>query len=322
MADRNPRVLFVGRSRHRLPLPDWLAKKWDAIEEVIDYRVLGAAEAGSETRSERFRLSAAGAPARPRRRALLPQAPVPDSAPDRGVRTGCDRRGGSVRRSGGSARPPSCARATTPVIVEVHGDWRTFTRLYGSPARRLARSRSRIGSATFVLRRADATRALSGFTSGLIESVRGEPATAIFPTYSDLSAFVAEPVKPLPAQTGRRLRRDARGVQEHRRTGGRVATRGRRRAPRGATRDHRDGESAADRRRSDPRPPGSGRVSRAAAPGRHRSRARRGDAARAAVVARGPRPGDHRGVRPRQRCRRHGRRGRSSISSRTASRAS
>ena len=28
--------------------------------------------------------------------------------------------------------------------------------------------------------------------------MRGEPATATFPTYSDLSAFVAEPVQPLP----------------------------------------------------------------------------------------------------------------------------
>jgi glycosyltransferase involved in cell wall biosynthesis len=81
--------------------------------------------------------------------------------------------------------------------VEVHGDWRTFPRLYGSPARRLlAPVTDRISGA--VLRRADTTRALSGFTSSLIEDVRGEPATATFVTYSDLSAFVAEPVRPLP----------------------------------------------------------------------------------------------------------------------------
>ena len=40
-------MLFVGRGRYRLPLPAWLAKKWDAVEELIDYRVLGAAEPGS-----------------------------------------------------------------------------------------------------------------------------------------------------------------------------------------------------------------------------------------------------------------------------------
>ena len=43
--DVRPRVLFVGRSRYRLPLPAWLAKKWDAIEELVDYRVIGAARA-------------------------------------------------------------------------------------------------------------------------------------------------------------------------------------------------------------------------------------------------------------------------------------
>ena len=47
-AERLPRVLFVGRGRYSLPLSDSQAKKWDAIEKVIDYRVLGAAEPGSE----------------------------------------------------------------------------------------------------------------------------------------------------------------------------------------------------------------------------------------------------------------------------------
>ena len=44
--------------------PDWLAKKWDAVEQQLDYRFLGAAEAGSAFSDERFRLSP---PARPRR---------------------------------------------------------------------------------------------------------------------------------------------------------------------------------------------------------------------------------------------------------------
>ena len=198
MVDRNPRVLFVGRGRYRLPLPDWLAKKWDAIEEVIDYRILGAAEPGSGTRGERFRLSP---PAHPRaldgvlfylRLPFRIRRQIGEFAPDAIV--AADPFVGAAALLG-----RRLAGATTPVIVEVHGDWRTFTRLYGSPARRLVAPLSdRISE--FVLRRADATRALSGFTSGLIESVRGEPATAIFPTYSDLSAFVAEPVKPLPAR--------------------------------------------------------------------------------------------------------------------------
>jgi glycosyltransferase involved in cell wall biosynthesis len=193
----NPRVLFVGRGRHRLPLAAWLAKKWDAIEELIDYRVLGAAEPGSGT-TERFRLDA---PARPRaldgvlfyvRLPFRIRHQIQEFDPDVIVAT--DPLVGAAVLMG-----RRLARATPPLIVEVHGDWRTFPRLYGSPARRLlAPATDRIS--LFVLRRADATRALSRFTSSLIEDARGEPATAMFPTYSDLSAFVAEPVKPLPTR--------------------------------------------------------------------------------------------------------------------------
>jgi glycogen synthase len=52
--------------------------------------------------------------------------------------------------------------------------------------------------ARWSLRRADATRALSGFTSSLVETARGEPATRSFPTYTDLSACTAEPPATLP----------------------------------------------------------------------------------------------------------------------------
>jgi glycosyltransferase involved in cell wall biosynthesis len=198
MSDRNPRVLFLGRSRYLLPLPVWLAKKWDAIEEVIDYRVLGAAEPGGKTRNGRFRLRP---PARPRaldgvlfylRLPLGVRRQIHEFDPEAIV--AADPFTGAAALVG-----RSLARVTTPLIVEVHGDSRTFTRSYGSPARRfLSPVTDRISD--YALRRADATRGLSRFTSELIEGVRGEPATATFPTYSDLSAFVAEPVKPLPAR--------------------------------------------------------------------------------------------------------------------------
>ncbi len=196
MPDGNPRVLFVGRGRYRLPLPDSLARKWDAIEEVIDYRVLGAAEPGSDTRSERFRLSA---PARPAGldgalfHARLPfrvRRQIVDFAPDAIV--AADPFVGAAVLAG-----RRLAGVSTPVIVEVHGDWRTFTRSYGSAGRRLLSLLADL-VAERVLRRADATRALSRFTSSLVEEVRGEPATAAFPTYSDLSAFTERPVAPLP----------------------------------------------------------------------------------------------------------------------------
>ena len=191
-----PRVLFVGRARHRLPLPEWLTKKWDAFEEQLDYRILGAAEAGSPLRAERFRLSP---PARPRRldgilfhlrlpfrvarelREFQPRAVVA-SDPFIGAAVLAGR---------------TIARRQVPVIVEVHGDWRTFTRLYGSSWRKLlGASADRL--AVLALRRADATRALSRFTSSLIEDARGRPADGIFPTYSDLSAFTDDPLRELP----------------------------------------------------------------------------------------------------------------------------
>lgn len=195
MTDR-PRVLFVGRSRYRLPLPPWLAKKWDAVEQLVDYRIVGAADEGSELRAERFRLAA---PARPRKldgalfhlrlpfrvrdelRDFRPQAVVAADP--------------FVAAAVLAAR--ALARSDAKVIVEVHGDWHTFTRGYGSPFRRvLSPLTDRIAVAA--LRRADATRALSGFTSGLVQAARGRPASATFPTYSDLGAFTANPVRPLP----------------------------------------------------------------------------------------------------------------------------
>ena len=82
-------------------------------------------------------------------------------------------------------------------MVEVHGDPRTFTRAYGSPARRLV-SAPADAVARSGIRNADATRALSAFTSSLVAEVTGHPATACFPTYSDLAAFRDPPLVPVP----------------------------------------------------------------------------------------------------------------------------
>ena len=85
------------------------------------------------------------------------------------------------------------------VVVEVHGDWRTATRLYGSSRAKLlnplADSVSR-----FAVRRSDAVRALSRYTESLVEEVRGIPVTASFAAYMDLSVFTTRPVQPLPAR--------------------------------------------------------------------------------------------------------------------------
>ncbi len=83
------------------------------------------------------------------------------------------------------------------VIAEVHADWRTSTRLYGSPARRLL---GPLGDAlaSFALRRADAVRTVSPFTGELVRALGVEPASE-FPAYMPLRPFLA-PRVPVPEQ--------------------------------------------------------------------------------------------------------------------------
>ena len=191
---RRPRVLFVGDSDFDLPLPPGLERKWDAVALELDVRVIGRAHA---VRSEdpRFR--------------LLPQAPRPFRGLGHYVAlpvvVGRELR--SFRPEAIVAKSPFEAFAVLParrlarhrprLIVELHGDWRTAPRLYGSPVRRLyARLADR--AAVFALRRADGVRAVSGFTASLAEQATGRRPTSVFPTYFDLESFTSEPPRPLP----------------------------------------------------------------------------------------------------------------------------
>ena len=173
-----PRVLFVGRGRLSLPLPSWLAKKWDAVGAELDFRVLNAGTGGGD---ERFRLLP------PAAAAFYPRLPFEVARELRtwrpGVVVASDPYVGAAVMT---AR--ALVRSSAKVIVEVHGDPKTLTRLYGSPLRKQL-SIPADAIAEQAIRRADATRALSAFTSSIVESVRGTPATACFPTYSDLSVF-------------------------------------------------------------------------------------------------------------------------------------
>jgi glycosyltransferase involved in cell wall biosynthesis len=184
-----PRVLFVGRGRLELPLPEWLQKKWDALGEVFELRVLNAGRGAGDPRFRLLPDAAAGfyalLPIETARelRAFRPDVVVvADPYVAAGVFAG-----------------RALARSGAKVIVEVHGDPMTFTRLYGSPARKAL---SPVADAVSVrsLRRADATRALSTFTSSVVEGARGLPATACFPTYSDLEAFAEPALRPMPQE--------------------------------------------------------------------------------------------------------------------------
>jgi glycosyltransferase involved in cell wall biosynthesis len=183
-----PRVLFVGRTRYRLPLEGGLAHKWDALAAQMEVRAI-ASGTGSDPR---FRLVAprtldglrfyAGLPFRVAReiREFSPDAVVAET-PYEGIAIELGRR---------------LARARVPSVVEVHGDWRTSTRLYGSPLRRLL---APLGDAlaAWGIRRADAVRTLSPFTSGLVRGLGIEPAGE-FIAFVDLDLFTATPPALLP----------------------------------------------------------------------------------------------------------------------------
>jgi glycosyltransferase involved in cell wall biosynthesis len=188
-------VLFVGRTRYRLPLSPSLAQKFDALAGQLDLHVLASAAPG--TKGDRtFRLVGIfrprvldgvafwlALPVRTARllRELRPQAVFCQTAYDAAAAL-------LARR---------IARVPAKIIVEVHGDWRTSTRLYGSPARRVV-SRLADAIAALALRRADAVRTVSPFTATLVRQLGVEPA-ADFPAFMYLTPFTDEIVS-LPAE--------------------------------------------------------------------------------------------------------------------------
>jgi glycosyltransferase involved in cell wall biosynthesis len=189
-----PRVLFVGATDFDLPLPPGLARKWDAVSDRLEIRVVGRART-VRCADPRFR--------------VVPQAPPPF----RGLSHYASLLA-IVGRELHRFRPdvivtqsPYEAFALLPawwlarprprLLVELHGDWRTASRLYGSQLRRLYRSAAD-RAAVFALRRADGTRAVSQFTASLATGATGRDPLAVFPTFFDLESFTREPSRPLP----------------------------------------------------------------------------------------------------------------------------
>jgi glycosyltransferase involved in cell wall biosynthesis len=190
-----PRVLMVGRTRYRLPLDASLTRKFGALGERLDLRVLASAPRGAAAGDGTFALQR-GTPvpaldgplfygtlpariARELRRrpadAILAQSPYEALAAFAGRRL---------------------ARSDAAVVVEIHGDWRTWSRLYGSPARAVVAPLAD-RAALVAIRRADAVRTLSSFTSRIVQDAGVEPA-GTFTTYTELTAFSEPPVVPLP----------------------------------------------------------------------------------------------------------------------------
>ena len=182
-----PRVLFVGRSRISLPLDRALARKWDAVADELDIRVIATGRSG-EQEDERFRLVAdrellafyALLP-------LLVREEVRTFDPDV-----------IVTQSPYEAVVVRPVRGRARLLLEVHGDWNTAARLYGSPLRAVLDPVSR-QLARAAVRAADAVRTVGPFTSRLVTDAGATPA-ATFTTYSDVSAFTSTPPRPLPEQ--------------------------------------------------------------------------------------------------------------------------
>jgi glycosyltransferase involved in cell wall biosynthesis len=81
------------------------------------------------------------------------------------------------------------------LVVEVHGDWRTATRLYGSPFRR-SLSWPADAVAAWAIRRADIVRVIGEYTERLVRSAGFDGPIERFVAFTDLQAFLAAPALP------------------------------------------------------------------------------------------------------------------------------
>jgi glycosyltransferase involved in cell wall biosynthesis len=196
MSASRPRAMFVGSMSYVLPLPAALARKWDAVAERLDVRVI-ARSAGRNGRDPRFRLLEAplGVLEGPSFFARLPAVVLLEGRrfrPDIVIAQ-------SPYEAAASLPALRLLRPRPKLLVELHGDPRVAARLYGSSFRRLyARPADRAASAA--LRAADATRAVSSYTAAIARDVTGRDPEAVFPTYFDLESFVQDPPRGPPDQ--------------------------------------------------------------------------------------------------------------------------
>jgi glycosyltransferase involved in cell wall biosynthesis len=83
------------------------------------------------------------------------------------------------------------------LVVEVHGDWRTATRLYGNPARRaLSPLSDRL--AAWGVRKADRVRVVSRFTRKLVDDLGFIGPVDQHVAFGDFAGFTDRPVATLP----------------------------------------------------------------------------------------------------------------------------
>ena len=191
-----PRVLFLARTRYRLPLTKTLQRRFDALAEVLDWRQFGTSLDGKTVRTDRFTL------VRPFPFGMLEGAAFYAAFPARVVRELRAFRPDLVIVQGAQDTALTLlarrlARVGAPIVYDVHGDWRNDTRVYGSPLRRvLSPLTDRL--AAHAVRHADGVRTVSGFTSGLVRELGVEPAATLPRLHGPRAVHVAARLPPLP----------------------------------------------------------------------------------------------------------------------------
>jgi len=183
-----PRVLFVSR-RVELPLAPSLARKWDAVGEELDFRVLAGGSGSNGAFHLTGELPALDGPAFFAALPLRLARELRDFRPHAVLAQGAHETAAAL-----TAR--KLARVETAVIADLHGDWRTPTRLYGSRLRGLLNPiADRV--ALSALRNADGIRTVTGYTTALVRELGLEPADE-FPAYMDFDSFLQSVPVALP----------------------------------------------------------------------------------------------------------------------------
>ena len=192
------KILIVSRSRLRFPLDESTRRKFEALGDIAELRVLAAAAGEASAASDdSFRL------VRPMRPRMLDGLLFHASLPVRVAKELREFEPDAVLVQGAHDVPAvlaarSAVGSAARVVADLHGDWRQSARLYGSPVRKLAAPLADV-FARIGIRRADAVRTLSPFTTELVRDEGVEP-VAEFPAFVDFDVFRDRPRVALPAR--------------------------------------------------------------------------------------------------------------------------